>query len=126
MTDYRILVTGSRTWADEEAVRVELGTEMQRAFALSMRPVVVHGGCPRGADVMASRLADQLKPVVVNEPHPADWDRHGKAAGFRRNEEMARLGAIVCLAFIRDGSRGASHCADRAQALGIPVRRFTA
>jgi len=126
MTDYRILVTGSRTWEDEAAVRMELGTEMQRAFMLGMRPVVVHGACPRGADAVADRLARELAPAAVPESHPADWDRFGKAAGFRRNDEMARLGAIVCLAFIRDGSRGASHCADRAQALGIPVRRFTA
>ena len=112
VTDYRILVTGSRTWDDEVMIRVEVCEELQRAFMLSMRPVVVHGACPRGADAMASRLADQLKPVVVNEPHPADWDRLGKSAGFRRNEEMARAGAVVCLAFIRDGSRGASHCAE--------------
>lgn len=126
MSDYRILVTGSRTWEDEAAVRMELGGEMQRAFMLGMRPVVVHGACPRGADAMADRLARQISPAADVEPHPADWDRLGKVAGFRRNEEMARLGAVVCLAFIRDGSRGAQHCADRAQALGIPVRRFTA
>ena len=126
MPDYRILVTGSRTWEDEAAIRAELCEEMQRAFMLGMRPVIVHGACPRGADAMADRLARELAPAVGVEPHPADWDRLGKAAGFRRNDEMARLGAIACLAFIRDGSRGASHCADRAQALGIPVRRFTA
>jgi hypothetical protein len=39
---------------------------------------------------------------------------------------MVDLGADICLAFIKDQSAGASHCAARAIAAGIPTLKFTA
>jgi hypothetical protein len=39
---------------------------------------------------------------------------------------MVNLGADLVLAFIRNGSRGASHTADLAEQAGIETRRFTA
>lgn len=61
---------------------------------------------------------------IITERHPADWSK-GRGAGHARNAVMVKLGADECLAFIRDASRGAGTCADRAEAAGIPVERFT-
>ena len=58
------------------------------------------------------------------ERHPADWTAHGRAAGFQHNAAMVAAGATVCLAFIRNGSRGASHTTALAEAAGIPTRRY--
>lgn len=121
---YRILVTGSRTWDDILRMTSELRDEVLAARMCGASPVIVHGACPRGADMIAARWARGYD--VPQEPHPADWAAHGKTAGFRRNAAMAALGADVCLAFIKDGSPGATHCAEAAREAGIPVRYFRA
>ena len=103
---------------------------------------IVHGDCGSGADFMADDWA--FGAMYEVEPHPADWptcaatcrpghrkvNRRGveycPSAGHRRNAEMVAAGADVCLAFIRNGSGGATGCATLAEKAGIPVRRFLA
>lgn len=129
----RILVTGSRDWTDAQTIAHAL-----RQAADDTPPAditLVHGDCPTGADEIAAHFAHLLgwRP----EPHPADWDRHGRRAGPLRNEYMVSLGADLCLAFIGPctsprcirtdphPSHGASGCAELAEAAGIPTRRYT-
>lgn len=119
---YRILVTGSRDWWSKEVVWEAL----QEAYSYcpgGVEAVVVHGACPSGADSLASGWARANKVKI--ERHPADWKTHGRAAGPIRNREMVKLGADICLAFIRDNSRGASGTADMTEKAGIPTLRFT-
>jgi hypothetical protein len=143
---YRILVTGSRTWADGEAIAAALDAAAARAGG---RPLtVVHGACePRdpatgqpvpwaraetlpwqeqlnlaSADWLADRIA--ASRGWSRELHPADWKRLGKPAGHARNGEMVRAGAGECLAFIRDHSPGASGCVRLARQASIPVTLY--
>jgi hypothetical protein len=126
---YRILVTGSRDWEDRAAIDGIL-TSLAAANTFHGRTtVVVHGACPTGADAMAddwARWHAARSPLVEFERHPANWRANGKRAGFIRNAHMVNLGADLCLAFIKDGSRGTSHTAALAEAAEIPTRRYTA
>ncbi|MFJ9029048.1 SLOG family protein [Streptomyces sp. NPDC102274] len=126
MTPYRVLVTGSRDWEDEDLIRHQI----TRVWLLANLPfVVVHGACPTGADWIAGGWVNDVAVAhlgpVIEEPHPADWKTHGRAAGPIRDQRMVRLGADMCLAFIHKGTRDATGCADLAEAAGIPTRRWT-
>jgi hypothetical protein len=122
----RILVTGSRDWNDRGFIHrtlVHVGLELLEAAGLEKDYMtLVSGACPTGADAMAEATALYWGWEI--ERHPADWATHGKRAGFLRNAEMVKLGADVCLAFIKNDSRGATMTADLAEKAGIPTRRY--
>ena len=103
MPGRRVLVTGSRTWDDEQTIREALQPHYGPGA------VLVSGACPRGADAIAERIWAEWGGQV--ERHPADWQRYGRNAGMIWNRRMAALGADVCLAFIGGGSLGASGAA---------------
>jgi len=110
-------VTGSRTWHDIAAI------ERALAVILARHPegvLLVHGACPRGADAIAAAYATWTPGYQV-EAHPADWHRHGRAAGHLRNADMIALGADGCAAFIRGGSPGSASTVRLAAGAGIPV-----
>lgn len=120
----RILVTGSRDWEDGDAIWDALSDQYEcwEHADCDHTYTVVSGACPTGADKLAEDAAF-LRGWTV-ECHPAEWDRYGKRAGFLRNQEMVDLGADVCLAFIKNGSKGASMTARLAERAGIPVKRY--
>jgi hypothetical protein len=116
----RVLITGSRDWTDWSFIwEVLNGT-----FPAEENNVIVSGACPTGADKMCEDWAS-TQPDEEVERHPADWKKYGRGAGPIRNTEMVRLGADLCIAFIKNNSKGASHTARIAQKAGIPTTIYT-
>ncbi|NUS43741.1 MAG: DUF2493 domain-containing protein [Mycobacteriaceae bacterium] len=113
---FRVLVTGSRAWLDRAAVEAELAYLRGRYDSLT----VVHGDCPSGADRFAREWCEGQSDRVVEERHPAEWRRHGKAAGFIRNQAMVDRGADAVVAFPMGEAHGTRHCLDAASKAGIP------
>ncbi len=137
----RILITGSRTWQDPQTI-VDAIFEWVMEFSPEPEEiVVVHGDASRGADRMARDYARETS-WITEESHPAVWgspctdtcrpghrrtNAYGEycpAAGMTRNKLMVDMGADVVLAFIRDGSAGASNTAEYALSKGLPVKIF--
>lgn len=83
---------------------------------------IVSGGCSRGGDRFAEVIAEKHKiPIKI---HYADWDRHGKSAGFRRNGDIAR-DADVIIAVVKDKETphdgGTGDTIRKAEALGKKI-----
>ena len=127
----RVLTTGSQLWTDKKLIFQELDWALQDMHLDTDSEYVfelVHGDCPNGADAMVNEWGEFRKsqgfPIKI-EKHPADWKGPRKrGAGYARNAEMVKLGADRCLAFILNESNGSTHCADLAEAAGIPTERF--
>ena len=85
------------------------------------KDTVIIEGEARGADKIAGICADVLKLNVMK--FPADWDKHGKAAGPIRNLQMLDECPNLVIAFHTNlaKSRGTAHTVREAKIRGIPV-----
>lgn len=138
MSVFRILITGSRDWSDEDTVWGALDIVAREVLSAGCTEIVVVHGAAKGPDMLADawvRSRRQYWPVRA-ERYPADWKRHGRAAGLKRNPVMVSRGADVCLAFALPCTKpdcrrpqphythGTEHCAGLAEREGIPTRWF--
>jgi len=83
----KLIVFGGRDFNDVEMLR-----QAMYRFPDILTSEFVNGMCPTGADLLAREYA-RSRGRKVHE-FPADWDKYGKAAGPRRNAEMAKFGSV--------------------------------
>jgi len=108
---FMLLITGSRTWTDYKAIRRDLANLVTR-FNLS---VIV--GDAKGADRMASYNCGLMN--IPCKVFKADWNTHGKLAGFKRNEVMVNQKPDGLIAYRINESKGTTHCIRLAEKAGI-------
>jgi hypothetical protein len=112
----KIAFTGGFDFNDHQAIWAKL--DQVRAKHPEM--VLLHGGSPKGAERIAACWADSRKvPQIVFKP---DWNRHGRAAPFKRNDRILDVLPIGVIVF--PGSGISANLADKAKKLGIPVWKF--
>ena len=112
-----VAIAGGKQVTDPGAVIARL----DKAKAKHADIILVHGGGP-GVERIAAQWADRNGVhQVVCKP---DWDRHGRAAPFRRNDELLNLLPKGVIAF--PGSGITDNLVDKARQLGIPVQRVAA
>ncbi len=81
---------------------------------------IIHGAA-RGADKLAGEWAK--RNLVEELAFPADWERHPKAAGPIRNQQMLDEGKPThCIAF--PGGRGTADMVARAKKAGLIMWQF--
>ena len=89
------------------------------SFFIGEHDVTIISGTAQGADRFGELFAAKSNYPVRR--YPADWKRHGKRAGYLRNEAMAHS-ANALIAFWDGKSRGTKHMITLAYKHGLKVR----
>jgi hypothetical protein len=117
----RVLVCGSRNWANIELIRETLVKECLDDKEFGPHDCTVIDGCAHGADALGYTCAMELG--CNTHRFPADWNKYGKAAGMIRNKQMLVEGKPdLVLAFWDGVSRGTKNMIELAQKAGVPVK----
>lgn len=108
-TGLSVIVAGSRSILDvlSPAGQCRIVAEAIRESGFPVREVV--SGTARGVDQLGEEWAAEHDVAVKR--FPADWDTHGRSAGYVRNEEMAAY-ADALVAIHVNNSSGTGHMVD--------------
>lgn len=112
----KVAFTGGLDFNDHRLIWAKL----DQVLAKHPDMVLLHGGSPKGAELIAAKWAYNRKvPQIAFRP---DWTRHAKAAPFKRNDAMLDSLPIGVIHFPGTGIQ--DNLADKARKLGIPVMKF--
>jgi SLOG family YspA-like protein len=107
----RVIIAGSR----DIALTFSCMYDIVQCSGFKVTSVVC--GMARGVDISGRDWAKTLN-IPVRE-YPADWDKHGNSAGYRRNVQMAEnADALIA---VTNGSKGTGHMIDIARSKGLQV-----
>ena len=112
----KVALTGGLDFNDHRLVWAKL----DQVHAKHPDMVLLHGGSPKGAELIAAKWADNRK--VTQIAFKPDWTKHAKAAPFKRNDTLLETLPIGVLHFPGTGIQ--DNLADKAKKLGIPVWKF--
>ncbi len=107
----KVLVCGSRDWNDWKEIENRLQTLPPGTTIIS--------GAARGADSIAAAIGRRLG-LEVRE-FPAEWNKFGRSAGYKRNLAMLDQHPDLVIAFQLGNSPGTAHTIENAKQKGIPV-----
>ncbi|MEW6150881.1 MAG: DUF2493 domain-containing protein [Pseudomonadota bacterium] len=115
-TGQKVALTGGLDFNDHRLIWAKL----DQVHAKHPDMVLLHGGSPKGAELIAAKWANNRKvPQIAFRP---DWTKHAKAAPFKRNDAMLETLPIGVMHFPGTGIQ--DNLADKAKKLGIPVWKF--
>ena len=117
---YKLIIAGTRSFNNYEMLRDAVFAALleQARWTYGFSAEIVSGGAP-GADTLAVTLATAHKwPFKI---FPADWEKHGRAAGPIRNKQMAKY-ADMAIVFWDGKSRGAQNMIQQMREAGKPVQ----
>ena len=110
----KVIIAGGRTFNDYDL----LCQSCDKALSLQTEIEIV-SGTANGTDKLGEKYANEKEYPI--KQFPADWDKYGKSAGYKRNEEMAKY-ADALIAFWDGKSKGTKHMIDLAKRYELKVK----
>lgn len=118
LKEARIIVAGGRRFANYPLLKHKMDVITKNLRESGAYIQIVSGKAP-GVDTLGEKWARQ-RGVTVKE-FPADWESHGKRAGYIRNKQMAEYGTHL-VAFWDGSSPGTKLMIELAKEHGLTVR----
>lgn len=109
----KVIVAGGRDFTD-----YDLLIGFMAAAAIPRKATEIVSGAARGADSLGEQFAADFN--IPTKLFPANWNKHGRAAGPIRNREMADY-ADALVAFWDGKSVGTKHMIDTMMKMEKPV-----
>ena len=107
MENFKVIIVGSRGFSNYRLLKEQCNKYLREKRKTCN--IVVVSGHARGADTLGEKYAKEEGFDL--EIYPAQWDKYGKSAGFRRNEQMGNI-ADALIAFWDGKSHGTKHMID--------------
>ena len=112
-----VIIAGTRGFSNYELLSDVCNHYLSAKISDGIEVCIV-SGTARGADQLGEDYACNNNLARIR--YPADWDKYGKSAGYRRNEEMAE-NADALIAFWDGRSKGTLHMMRLAKKRGLRV-----
>ena len=112
----RVAFTGGADYNDHQRIYAVL----DKVHTHLPNMILMHGGTPTGAERIAACWARDRK--VPQDPYRPDWNRHKKAAPFKRNDAMLEACPKGVVVFPGTGIQ--DNLADKARKMGIRIWDF--
>ena len=114
---FRVIIAGGRHFGNYDLLK----DKCVAILANKMETCDVHivSGCASGADSLGEAFADEFQLKV--DKFPADWDKFGKSARYKRNVQMAE-NADALIVFWDGKSKGTNHMINIAKEKNLPTR----
>jgi len=110
----KVIIAGGRDFNDFNLLCKKCDFLLQ-----NQKEIEVVSGTARGADQLGEKYANERDYKITR--FPANWDKYKKAAGYIRNEEMAKY-ADALIAFWDGKSKGTEHMINLAKQYNLKVK----
>jgi hypothetical protein len=110
----KVIIAGGRDFNDYSLLKEKCDFFFQNHIEIE-----IVSGTANGADKLGEKYANE-KGFLLKK-FPADWNKYGKSAGFKRNVEMSNY-ADALIAFWDGKSKGTLHMINEAKIKKLKLR----